>query len=63
MLGKTVPLTFDVELLGAGKGFMGHPRIGVEATGKIDPRTFGLPPLLGESISLVIDGEFAAVSK
>ncbi len=58
LMGKTVPLTFDAELMGAGKGF-GHPRIGVEATSKIDPRAFGLSPLLGTSILLVVDAEFA----
>lgn len=58
LLGKTEPLTFDVELMGAGKGIMGHPRIGVEATAKIDPGQFGLSPMLGASILLVIDAEF-----
>ncbi len=58
LLGKTMPLTFDVELMGAGKGF-GHPRLGVEATAKIDPRAFGLSPMLGASILLVVDAEFA----
>lgn len=59
LMGKTVPLTFDVELVGAGKGFMGHPRIGAEATAQIHPQDFGLPPMLGPSIQLVIDAEFA----
>jgi polyisoprenoid-binding protein YceI len=57
--GKTVPLTFDVELLGAGKGFMGHPRIGIEARSRIKVAEFGLSPLLGDTIQLVIDAEFA----
>lgn len=56
--GKTAPLAFDVELMGAGKGF-GHPRIGIKATTKIDPRALGLSPLLGASILLVVDAEFA----
>lgn len=59
LLGKTVPLTFHVELIGAGKGFMGHPRIGAEATADINPATFGLPAMLGPSIQLIIDTEFA----
>jgi polyisoprenoid-binding protein YceI len=59
LMGKTVPLTFAVLLTGAGKGFMGHPRIGVEATGQIDPRVFGLSPMLGSSVLLIIDAEFA----
>ncbi len=59
LLGKTIPLTFDVALLGAGKGFMGHPRLGIEARAHIDPRDFGLSPVLGQSIQLIIDAEFA----
>ena len=43
----------------AGKGFMGHPRIAAEATGRIKTSDFGLPPMLGSSIELVIEGEFA----
>src|SRR5207248_2118703 len=31
LMGRTRPVSFDVTLLGAGKGFMGHARIGVEA--------------------------------
>jgi len=58
LLGKTAPLAFDVTLEGAGKGFMGHPRIGVEATANIRPKDFGLPQMLGDSIQLVIDSEF-----
>jgi polyisoprenoid-binding protein YceI len=59
LMGKTAPLSFDVTLVGAGKGFMGHPRIGVEATGQLGTADFGLPPMLGPSIELVIDAEFA----
>ena len=58
LMGKTVPVTFDVALVGAGPGF-GAPRIGVEATGRIKPTDFGLNPMLGEAIELVIDVEFA----
>ena len=59
LLGKTLPLTFKVELVGAGKGFMGHPRIGMEAVAHIKPAAFGLSPMLGKSVLLVIDAEFA----
>ena len=59
LMGKTAPLSFDVTLEGAGKGFMGHPRIGVEATGRLKTADFGLPPVLGPSVDLVIDAEFA----
>jgi polyisoprenoid-binding protein YceI len=59
LLGKTKPLTFNVELLGAGKGFMGKPRLGVEATANINPADFGLPAMFAAPIILVIDAEFA----
>jgi polyisoprenoid-binding protein YceI len=62
LMGKTVPLTFDVELIGAGKGFMGHPRMGAEATAKIHPQDFGLAPMFGDFIQLVIDAEFSRTS-
>ena len=58
LMGKTVPMTMDVTLVGAGKGFMGHPRIGVHAEGEIKTADFGLMPLLGSTIQLVIDTEF-----
>lgn len=59
LMGKTRPLTLDVELIGAGKGFMGKPRLGVEAVGKINPQDFGLNPIFSTPIQLVIDAEFA----
>ena len=62
LCGKTMPLIFNVELIGAGKGFMGHPRIGAEATGDIKPADFGLPSMLGPAIQLVIDAEFSKLS-
>jgi len=62
LMGKTVPLTFAVELVGAGKGFMGHPRIGAEATAQINPADFGITPMLSGPIQLVIDAEFARTS-
>ena len=62
LMGKTVPLTLDVTLVGAGKGFMGHPRIGVHAEGAIEPKDFGLPAMFSAPIALVIDTEFARTS-
>ena len=59
LMGKTVPMTLDLTLVGAGKGFMGHPRMGVHAEGAINPKDFGLPPLFSAPIALVIDTEFA----
>ena len=58
LMGKTVPLTFDATLVGAGKGFMGHPRIGVHAEAAINPKDFGMPALFSTPILLVIDTEF-----
>ena len=58
LMGKTRPVTFDVELVGAGKGFADRPRIGVSARGNINPVDFGLPALLGDAIEIVIDVEF-----
>jgi polyisoprenoid-binding protein YceI len=58
LMGKTKPVTFDVELVGAGKGFADRPRIGANAKGSINPVDFGLPPLFGDAIEIVIDVEF-----
>jgi polyisoprenoid-binding protein YceI len=60
--GKTVPLTFDVTLVGAGPGFaggmtMGHV-IGIHAEGFIDPTDFDMGPFFKDPIQLVIDTEF-----
>ncbi|MEI9993693.1 MAG: YceI family protein [Rhizomicrobium sp.] len=60
--GKTVPLTFDVTLVGAGPGFAGGPVmghvIGIHAEGAINPQDFNLGPFFKEPIQLVIDTEF-----
>ncbi|WP_395708321.1 YceI family protein [Reyranella sp.] len=58
LLGHTKPVTFDVELVGAGKGLTGQPRIGATARASINPVEFGLMPLLGPSIEIVADVEF-----
>ena len=58
LMGKTHPATFDVELVGAGKGFAGQPRMGMNARTRINPVDFGLPPLLGDAIEIVVDAEF-----
>jgi polyisoprenoid-binding protein YceI len=58
LMGKTRPVTFDVELVGAGKGFAGQPRIGANARASINPVDFGLPPLFGDAIEIVVDAEF-----
>ena len=57
LMGKTVPVTFDVTLIGAGP-FFGQERIGVHAVTSIKPTDFGLPALFEEPIELNIDTEF-----
>ncbi|HEY5072341.1 MAG TPA: YceI family protein [Caulobacteraceae bacterium] len=57
LMGRTHPLSFDVDLVGAGPGF-GHPRIGIEARASLQPADYGLPPLMTDPIELVIDAEF-----
>ena len=58
LMGKTVPVTFDVELVGAGKGFGGRPRIGVHGRTRINPQDFGMMPLFTDPIEIVVDAEF-----
>ena len=58
LLGKTRSVSFDVELVGAGKGFAGQPRMGMNARASINPVDFGLPPLFGDAIEIVVDAEF-----
>lgn len=59
LMGKTAPITFDVTLVGAGKGFGGQPRLGVHATSWIKPQDFGMPAMFSQPIEIVIDAEFA----
>lgn len=58
LMGKTAPITFDVTLVGAGKGFGGQPRIGVRASSWIKPQDFGMPAMFSEAMEIVIDAEF-----
>jgi polyisoprenoid-binding protein YceI len=60
-LGVTRPMTFDVTLIGAGKGF-GAPRMGIEATSSLDPKAYGMSPFFVVPIQLTIDAEFAKAS-
>ena len=57
VMGVTKHVVFDVDLVGAGKGFRG-PVIGISATTMLDPKGLGLPPLLSTPIELKIDSEF-----
>lgn len=59
LMGKTAPVIFDVTLVGAGKGFDGNPRIGVNARAWIKPQDFGMPAMFAEPIEIVVDAEFA----
>lgn len=58
LMGRTKPFTFDVELVGAGKGFFGKPRLGVQARGTFNPQDYGMMPLLGDAMQIVVDVEF-----
>jgi polyisoprenoid-binding protein YceI len=50
-------MTFEVTLIGAGKGF-GQPRLGVEAHASLKPSDFGLPAMFTQPIALAVDAEF-----
>jgi polyisoprenoid-binding protein YceI len=58
LMGKTKPVTFDVTLVGAGAGFFNHPRLGIHAETTINPQDYGMPPMFGTAVGLVIDSEF-----
>ncbi len=53
LMGKTVPVTFDVTLVGAGPGFAGGPVmghvIGIHAVTHIDPQDFGMSAFFARS--------------
>lgn len=57
LMGVTKPLTLKIALVGAGKGF-GHPRLGAEAVGVMDPQAYAMGPFFLDPIELVIDAEF-----
>jgi polyisoprenoid-binding protein YceI len=58
LMGVTKHVTFDVDLVGAGKGFRG-PVMGLEAKTQLDPKAYpSLPPFITGPIELVIDTEF-----
>lgn len=58
LMGVTKPVAFDVELIGAGKGWADKPRLGVHAVAKIVPQDYGFPGLFGNAIEIVVDTEF-----
>jgi polyisoprenoid-binding protein YceI len=57
IMGVKTPVTFQVELVGAGQGFRG-PVIGVSAHTRLDPKAYALPPFIPADIELNIDSEF-----
>jgi polyisoprenoid-binding protein YceI len=61
LMGVTKHVVFDVDLVGAGKGFRG-PVIGVAAKTTIQPKDFGLPAFIVAPIELYIDSEFDAAA-
>ncbi|HEY3800370.1 MAG TPA: YceI family protein [Caulobacteraceae bacterium] len=62
IMGVTKPAVFDVDLVGAGKGFRG-PVIGVTAKTQLDAKDFGLPAFMGGApIEIIIDSEFDATT-
>jgi len=58
LMGITKRATFEVELVGAGKGWADKPRLGVHAVASINPTDFGLPAIFGTAIEIVVDTEF-----
>jgi polyisoprenoid-binding protein YceI len=58
LMGTTRPVTFDVELVGAGKGWADRPRLGVHAVARIVPQDYGFPALFGNTIEIAVDTEF-----
>jgi polyisoprenoid-binding protein YceI len=57
IMGVTKPVTWDVTLVGTGKGFRG-PVIGVHAVTHVDPRDYGLPNIITGPVELTLDAEF-----
>ena len=57
VMGVAKRVTFDANLVGAGKGFRG-PVIGVTAKAMLDPKGLGLPAFFAAPIELDIDTEF-----
>ena len=57
LMGVTRPMTFEAEMVGAGKGF-GQPRMGIEARARLIPADYGLPAMMNEPVELVVDAEF-----
>ncbi|CAG0942440.1 Protein YceI [Gammaproteobacteria bacterium] len=65
LLGKTLPVTLDVAVVGsvAAHPFLGRGAIGFSATGTFDRSAFGMtellkPALVSDAVAIRFDGEF-----
>jgi polyisoprenoid-binding protein YceI len=56
--GVTKRITFDVELIGAGRGMRGGHVIGFHATALINNADYGFPGFISGQTQIVIDAEF-----
>lgn len=56
--GVTKPITFDVELIGAGRGMRGGSVIGFHATATINNADYSFPGFISGQTQIVIDAEF-----
>jgi polyisoprenoid-binding protein YceI len=56
--GVTKPVTFRVELIGAGANQRGTPTIGFRATTMIDNADYNFPGFIRGQSEIVVDGEF-----
>lgn len=56
--GVTKPITFDVELIGAGRGMRGNSVIGFHATAMINNADYNFPGFISGQTQIVIDAEF-----
>lgn len=56
--GVTKPVTFHVELIGAGVGQGGTPTIGFRATAMINNADYSFPGFIRGQSEIVVDGEF-----
>src|SRR5262245_55466185 len=56
--GVTKPVTFNVELIGAGAGMRGGTVIGYHATTTVNTADYGFPGFIQGQAEIVVDGEF-----
>lgn len=56
--GVTKPVTFSVELIGAGQNQRGTPTIGYRAVAPIEASDYGFPSFIRGRSEIVVEGEF-----